>query len=122
VIGANYGEIAVSACSPPPGEYRPERLDFTGKAVVSWAAAQAHLCTYPRKIQKNHAGVQGGAVAGGAEGVSGADVGVPPGPGGAVGGAGAAAGGGLRAGAPAAGGGRGRGGGPGRLCNCEGAE
>jgi transposase len=53
--------------------------------------------------KKNHAGVQGGAVEGGAEGVPLADVGVPQGPGGTVGGAAAAAGGAVRQVAPAAG-------------------
>jgi transposase len=52
--------------------------------------------------EKKHAGVQGGAVAGGAEGVPLPDVGVPQGPGGAVGGAAAAAGGAVRQVAPAA--------------------
>jgi transposase len=53
--------------------------------------------------KKNHAGVQGGAIEGGAEGVPLADVGVPQGPGGAVGGAAAAAGRVVRQTTPAAG-------------------
>jgi transposase len=53
--------------------------------------------------EKKHAGVQGGAVEGGAEGVPLPDVGVPQGPGGAVGGAEAAAGRVVRQVAPAAG-------------------
>jgi transposase len=53
--------------------------------------------------EKNHAGVQGGAIEGRAEGVPLAEVGVPQGPGGVVGGAEAAAGGVVRQVAPAAG-------------------
>jgi transposase len=53
--------------------------------------------------KKNHAGVQGQAVEGGAEGVSVADVGVPPGPAGTHGGAEAETGGALRPAAPAPG-------------------
>jgi transposase len=52
--------------------------------------------------KKNHAGVQGEAVESGAQGVPVADVGVPPGPGGAVGGGEAAVGGVVPGAAPAA--------------------
>jgi transposase len=53
--------------------------------------------------EKNHAGVQGEAIAGGAEGVPVVDVGVPPRPAGTDGGGKAAAGGAVRAAAPVAG-------------------
>src|SRR5262249_23450578 len=62
-----------------------ELLPSARPVVDRFHVAKAFNEAVDGQRKKNHAGVQGGAVAGGAEGVSGADVGVPPGPRGAVG-------------------------------------
>jgi transposase len=80
-----------------------ERLPNAKPVVDRFHVAKKFNEAIDGQRKKNHAGVQGEAIESGAQGVPLLDVGVPPGPGGTVGGGGAEAGGVIRGDTPAAG-------------------